>query len=191
VIGEEGEVLVFDAEDLPDEDEAAALARKPLDEILGLSSEVDVIDDEEGVVHDGESAFEPEVDDEERVGEGAAEHNESEPDAVDAPVREAGGPAQEDSVPEQLLAEANAPVMDEGLQQEDSDGREPAGKPDSDSEPATSNGELPADGTEGEEVAADGDRSASESEEERDALEAESGGEGQPGSRPAIKTSAH
>ena len=39
VLDEEGEPVEFGLEELPDEDEAVALSRKPLDEILGLTDE--------------------------------------------------------------------------------------------------------------------------------------------------------
>ena len=39
VLDEEGELVTFEPEELPDEEEAAALSRKPLDEILGLPGE--------------------------------------------------------------------------------------------------------------------------------------------------------
>ncbi|MBT8146059.1 MAG: SMC-Scp complex subunit ScpB [Gammaproteobacteria bacterium] len=54
VVDEEGEPVIFDADELPDEDEAVALSHKPLDEILGLQTEEE-LEDPEQVSQDSDS----------------------------------------------------------------------------------------------------------------------------------------
>jgi segregation and condensation protein B len=53
VSGEEGEAVVFEPDELPDEDEAVALSKKPLDEILGLPDDDGEADQEEQPGQDG------------------------------------------------------------------------------------------------------------------------------------------
>ncbi|MCB1670561.1 MAG: SMC-Scp complex subunit ScpB [Gammaproteobacteria bacterium] len=82
MIGEEGEVLVFEADELPDEDEAAALARKPLDEILGITEAEDTSGEFQEEVSESESESEAraaiDIPDD---GDGDDRHDDSEPAA--------------------------------------------------------------------------------------------------------------
>lgn len=71
VLGDEGELLVFEADELPDEEEAAALARKPLDEILGLVGEDDADDEaalDDAVTWPDDEQSDQEADDDEPDG---------------------------------------------------------------------------------------------------------------------------
>jgi len=90
VLGDEGELLVFEADELPDEEEAAALARKPLDEILGLVSEDDADDEaalDDAVTWPDDEQSDQEADDDEPEGnvpEAESGDDESEGDAPQA-----------------------------------------------------------------------------------------------------------
>lgn len=93
LVNEDGEIVVFDAGELPDESEAAALSRKPLNEILGLTAE-----DDEGSGED-EDAEEAAADDDSVAGQvsecGSTARVENSP----SPQEQGPSQQQDDSMP--------------------------------------------------------------------------------------------
>ncbi len=90
LVNEDGEVVVFDAGELPDESEAAALSRKPLNEILGLTAE-----DDEGSGED-EDAEEAAADDHSEAGQ-VSESGSTALEENSPPPQEQGPSQQQDA----------------------------------------------------------------------------------------------
>ena len=126
ITNEEGDVLVFDSDELPDEDEAVALSSKPLDEILGLETpedelgEIDSDSDEltfQADVESKEGSNDEETSPESDADEGPLDNreteeiysddsaiqgdSESEDESEDGPVSPATGEDLEPTLPEE------------------------------------------------------------------------------------------
>jgi segregation and condensation protein B len=76
VTGNDGEEVIFEADELPDEDEAVALSKKPLDEILGLPDDDQEADEEEESGTTESQSSEPQADPETRDADNAEDSGE-------------------------------------------------------------------------------------------------------------------
>jgi segregation and condensation protein B len=76
VTGNDGEEVIFEADELPDEDEAVALSKKPLDEILGLPDDDQEADEEEQSGTTESQSSEPQADPETRDADNAEDSGE-------------------------------------------------------------------------------------------------------------------
>jgi len=93
LVNEDGEIVVFDAGELPDESEAAALSRKPLNEILGLTAE-----DDEGSGED-EDAEEAAADDDSVAGQVSESGSTARVENSPSPQEQGPSQQQDDSMP--------------------------------------------------------------------------------------------